>query len=153
MNARFFRVNVRCRRGRDTRASPPPCTPPPREPTQRNLTLSWPHRVACPGKGSIAKSSGGFVLAGEGRAAWNIDAGMSEPAASDSILSRDTILRAFPELSDDLGRRRVTDEVRSLHRPGFASPMASLRAVLIHESPSAFRSRNVFVSENALSRA
>ena len=45
------------------------------------------------------------------------------------------------------------DEVRYLRRPWFASPMASLRAVLIHESPSAFRSRNVFVSDNALTRA
>lgn len=44
-------------------------------------------------------------------------------------------------------------EDRVLHRPWFASTLASLRAVLIHESPAAFRSRNLFVSENALSRA
>jgi hypothetical protein len=42
---------------------------------------------------------------------------------------------------------------RVLHRPWFASPLAALRAVLILESPPAFRSRNLFVSENALSRA
>jgi hypothetical protein len=42
---------------------------------------------------------------------------------------------------------------RKLHRPWFASSLASLRAVLILESPPAFRSRNLFVSENALSRA
>lgn len=44
-------------------------------------------------------------------------------------------------------------EGRQLHRPWFASPLASLRAVLLQESPPAFRSRNLFVSDNALSRA
>ncbi len=43
-------------------------------------------------------------------------------------------------------------ESRWLHRPWFASPLASLRAVLILESPPAFRARNLFVSENALTR-
>jgi hypothetical protein len=47
----------------------------------------------------------------------------------------------------------VSDESRELHRPWFASTLAGLRAVLILESPPAFRSRNLFVSENALSRA
>lgn len=42
---------------------------------------------------------------------------------------------------------------RQLHRPWFASPLAALRAVLLLESPAGFRSRNLFVSENALSRA
>lgn len=42
---------------------------------------------------------------------------------------------------------------RSLHRPWFASHLAALRAVLLWESPAPFRSRNLFVSENALSRA
>jgi hypothetical protein len=44
-------------------------------------------------------------------------------------------------------------EARCLHRPWFASQLAALRAVLILESPPAFRARNLFVSENALSRA
>jgi hypothetical protein len=44
-------------------------------------------------------------------------------------------------------------EARKLHRPWFASSLASLRAVLILESPAAFRARNLFVSENALTRA
>lgn len=43
-------------------------------------------------------------------------------------------------------------EDRKLHWPWFASDLASLRAVLILESPAGFRSRNLFVSENALSR-
>ena len=44
-------------------------------------------------------------------------------------------------------------EHRKLHRPWFASPLASLRAVLLLESPAPFRARNLFVSENALTRA
>jgi hypothetical protein len=47
----------------------------------------------------------------------------------------------------------TADEERKLHRPWFASPLASLRAVLLLESPAGFRSRNLFVSANALSRA
>ena len=47
----------------------------------------------------------------------------------------------------------VAAENRKLHRPWFASPLAALRAVLLSESPAAFRSRNLFVSENALTRA
>jgi len=42
---------------------------------------------------------------------------------------------------------------RWLRCPWFASPMAALRAVLLLESPAGFRSRNLFVSANALSRA
>jgi hypothetical protein len=42
---------------------------------------------------------------------------------------------------------------RKLHHPWFALTLASLRAVLLVESPAAFRSRNLFVSENALIRA
>lgn len=51
----------------------------------------------------------------------------------------------FPKWTDS--------EDRKLHRPWFASSLASLRAILILESPVGFRSRNLFVSENALSRA
>ena len=48
--------------------------------------------------------------------------------------------------------RWTASEDRALHRPWFASSLASLRAVLLVESPPAFRARNLFVSENALSR-
>src|SRR6266700_4227928 len=44
-------------------------------------------------------------------------------------------------------------EHRQLHRPWFATPLAAVRAVLLLESPPGFRARNLFVSENALSRA
>lgn len=47
----------------------------------------------------------------------------------------------------------VLAEDRCLHRPWFASPLSALRAVLLLESPAGFRSRNLFVSDNALSRA
>jgi hypothetical protein len=47
----------------------------------------------------------------------------------------------------------INAESRKLHRPWFASPLAALRAVLLLESPASFRSRNLFVSENALLRA
>ena len=46
----------------------------------------------------------------------------------------------------------VVDDARKLHRPWFASELAALRAVLLLESPPAFRARNLFVSENALTR-
>ena len=49
--------------------------------------------------------------------------------------------------------RWAFDETRSLRRPWFASELDSLRAVLLLESPAPFRSRNLFVSENALNRA
>jgi hypothetical protein len=44
-------------------------------------------------------------------------------------------------------------EDRKLRRPGFALPWDGMRAILLVESPAAFRSRNLFVSANALSRA
>lgn len=47
----------------------------------------------------------------------------------------------------------VTSEDRKLHRPWFASSLAAVRGILILESPAVFRARNLFVSENALSRA
>lgn len=54
---------------------------------------------------------------------------------------------SFPQPAWTIGESRL------LHRPWFASPLAALRAVLLLESPPAFRARNLFVSENALDRA
>ncbi len=48
---------------------------------------------------------------------------------------------------------RWTEDARCfLSRPWFAGGMESLKAILIAESPVAFRRRNLFVSANALSR-
>ena len=47
----------------------------------------------------------------------------------------------------------TTADTRKLQHPWFASPLAALRTVLLLESPAAFRSRNLFISENALTRA
>ena len=47
----------------------------------------------------------------------------------------------------------VMSDERKLHRPWFASSLAARRTVLLVESPAAFRARNLFISENALSRA
>jgi hypothetical protein len=40
-----------------------------------------------------------------------------------------------------------------LHRPWFAGGFETLKALLLVESPVAFRRRNLFVSANALTRA
>jgi len=48
--------------------------------------------------------------------------------------------------------RWIEGEARRLHKPWFASQLASLRAVLLLESPAGFRARNLFVSDNALTR-
>ena len=42
---------------------------------------------------------------------------------------------------------------RKLRRPWFASSGPAIRATLLLESPAPFRERNLFVSENALTRA
>ena len=79
------------------------------------------------------------------------------PAGGDSSRVQDAYLAATAE---ELARQFslptpgwTADEARKLHRPWFASPLAALRAVLLLESPPAFRARNLFVSENALARA
>ncbi len=47
----------------------------------------------------------------------------------------------------------IAAKTRKLSQPWFASSLAALRGVLLLESPAAFRARNLFVSENALTRA
>jgi hypothetical protein len=63
---------------------------------------------------------------------------------------------AAEELARQFNLQRPTwidADTRRLHRPWFASSLAALRTVLLLESPAAFRSRNLFVTENALARA
>lgn len=79
-----------------------------------------------------------------------------EPIAGELGRVQDAYLAATAE---ELSRRFefpspawIQDDSRKLHRPWFASSLASLRAVLIQESPPGFRARNLFVSENALWR-
>ncbi len=47
----------------------------------------------------------------------------------------------------------VNDRSRIMKKPWFAAKSPNLKAILIQESPAAFRVRNLFVSANALSRA
>ncbi len=82
---------------------------------------------------------------------------MLAPTQGDSGRVRDAYLAATAE---ELARmfglpvpEWTANANRALHKPWFASSLSSLRAVLLVESPPAFRARNLFVSENALSRA
>ena len=77
--------------------------------------------------------------------------------SDDSGQVRDAYLAATAE---ELARRYefpvpewTGADARKLHRPWFASSLAALRAILLLESPAAFRSRNLFISQNALTRA
>ena len=79
------------------------------------------------------------------------------PQFGDTGRVQDAYLAATAE---ELARRSdlpvpawTADDQRALHKPWFATPLASLRAVLLLESPPAFGARNLFVSENALARA
>jgi len=47
----------------------------------------------------------------------------------------------------------VFDRQRYLRWPKFGNESAALRATLLSESPPAFRSRNIFITANALERA
>lgn len=47
----------------------------------------------------------------------------------------------------------VSKPARFLEKPWFAAKTPNLKAILLQESPAAFRVRNLFISGNALSRA
>ena len=81
-----------------------------------------------------------FLRAQFGRAGEVYDAYL---AATAEKLARDRAI-PFP--------RWARNPERALRVPWFASEKGSLRALLIRESPPEFRCRNLFVSENALTR-
>lgn len=47
----------------------------------------------------------------------------------------------------------INQKSRMMPRPWFAAKSPNMKAILLQESPAAFRVRNLFVSANALSRA
>ncbi len=47
----------------------------------------------------------------------------------------------------------INQKCRIMPRPWFAAKTPNMKAILLQESPAAFRVRNLFVSANALSRA
>lgn len=77
-----------------------------------------------------------------------------EPCALDAV--QDAYLAALAEhlaLDEDLAAPVWTEDPRRfLDRPFFAGGLESLKAVLLVESPPAFRRRLIFISANGLSR-
>lgn len=65
----------------------------------------------------------------------------------------DAYLAATARLIGVFPPRWAWAEDRKLKSPWFAHPGPNVRAMLLAESPAPFRERNLFVSENALSRA
>jgi hypothetical protein len=103
----------------------------------------------------LANFLDGFY-ASPGAAALSPPPRMLAPAQGEAGRVRDAYLAATAE---ELARKFglpvpdwTANADRALHKPWFASSLGSLRAVLLVESPPAFRARNLFVSENALSR-
>ncbi|MCW1886135.1 hypothetical protein OKA04_15465 [Luteolibacter flavescens] len=84
-----------------------------------------------------------------------------EPALLEPTLSdgghADAFLAATAAWLANNHRLRVPDwakgSTRALAEPRFAARSHNLRMVLLQESPTEFRLRNLFVSANALSRA
>ncbi|MBX3744764.1 MAG: hypothetical protein KF833_05595 [Verrucomicrobiae bacterium] len=97
-----------------------------------------------------------FYAAPDARALADTPPRLTQPCG-DSGRVQDAYLAATAEELARVWQLSVpawtADDSRMLHRPWFASPLAALRAVLLLESPPAFRARNLFVSENALARA
>lgn len=82
---------------------------------------------------------------------------MDEPPVSTGQPETDAYLAALAEsLCREVGMRPpawTENPAYYLKRPWFAGGLDSLKAILLAESPAAFRRRNLFVSANALSRA
>jgi hypothetical protein len=83
-----------------------------------------------------------------------------EPEKISALLRDDGLADAYlAAVCDHLCRRHgfprppwIDSPSRVLRMPHFAAKTHALRMVLLQESPSAFRERNIFVSANALSR-
>lgn len=83
-----------------------------------------------------------------------------EPPKISSLLEDNGLTDAYlAAVCDHLCRRHhlprpawIDEPGRVLKNPHFAAKTHALRMVLLQESPSAFRERNIFVSANALSR-
>jgi hypothetical protein len=83
--------------------------------------------------------------------------------AQKSSLSRDEIVNAFQKISDELGRRNNKGELclfgGAIMVLAFAARVSTKNVAAIFQpsreirEAAPFRSRNLFVSENALSRA
>ena len=80
----------------------------------------------------------------------------AEPAPTGNALN-DAYLAAVAEhlatQRDWIAPDWVQQPTRFLKTPFFAGGMEGMKAVLLRESPVAFRRRQIFVSENALTRA
>ena len=84
-----------------------------------------------------------------------------EPPSLAEAIARGDVMDAYlaataESLADAEGWARpawVHEPRRALRHPWFALPWAGMRALLLLESPAAFRARNLFVSANALTRA
>lgn len=83
-----------------------------------------------------------------------LNAILAEPCRIERV--QDAYLAALAEHLADMDRLPVPDwsgkSERFLETPFFAGGLQSLKAILIVESPSAFRRRLIFISANALSR-
>jgi hypothetical protein len=83
-----------------------------------------------------------------------------EPQKLAAFLRDDGLADAYlAAVCDHLCRRHrlvppawIFDPTRILRMPHFAAKTHGLRMILLQESPTAFRERNIFVSANALSR-
>ncbi|MDD5260952.1 MAG: hypothetical protein PHD76_03800 [Methylacidiphilales bacterium] len=125
----------------------------------RPKTLAEVARLAANGDSfdrCLANFLDGFYAA-PGVAAFSPEPELLEPKLGELGRVQDAYLAAVAEQLACANNFTIPTWVaadnRKLHHPWFASPLAALRAVLLLESPAAFRARNLFVSENALARA
>jgi hypothetical protein len=86
---------------------------------------------------------------------------MDEPALLAPILNDGGYADAFTastvaylcQIHDFKAPAWINSKCRMMRAPHFAAKSPAMKAILLQESPAAFRVRNLFVSANALSRA